>query len=92
MQPMLVIMSAISIAKGAPHPNAAKLFIDFVLSEEAQKLFRDADYIPSNPTVAPSDPTLRPNDTSLKVVYMTPEDLDGSMPQWKRPTFDDLFR
>ena len=27
------------ISAPAPHPNAAKLFIDFVLSEEGQKIF-----------------------------------------------------
>jgi len=32
---------AISMAKNAPHPSAAKLFIDFVLSREGQKIIQD---------------------------------------------------
>ena len=32
---------AISMAKNAPHPSAGKLFIDFVLSREGQKVIQD---------------------------------------------------
>jgi iron(III) transport system substrate-binding protein len=34
-----IIPSPTAIIKGAPHPNAAKLFANFMLSEAAQKLF-----------------------------------------------------
>ncbi len=91
MQPALVIMSAVSVVKGSPHPNAAKLLVDFILSDESQKLFRDADYIPVDPAVDPRDPASRPDGVKFRAVYMTPEELDGSMGQWKK-IFDDLFR
>lgn len=39
LEPALVALHPISIVEKAPHPNAAKLFIDFVLSDEGQKLF-----------------------------------------------------
>ena len=39
LAPALVALHPISIVNRAPHPNAAKLFIDFVLSEEGQKIF-----------------------------------------------------
>ncbi|MGE5819395.1 MAG: ABC transporter substrate-binding protein, partial [Deltaproteobacteria bacterium] len=39
LEPALVALHPISIVNRAPHPDAAKLFIDFVLSEEGQKLF-----------------------------------------------------
>ncbi len=84
-------MSAISVIKGAPHPDAGKLLIDFILSEEGQSLFRDADYIPVDPKIELHDPSLRPDGVNFRAVYMTPEDLDGSMGKWKR-IFDDLFR
>ena len=35
----LIIPSPTAVIKGAPHPNAAKLFAQFMLSEAAQKLF-----------------------------------------------------
>jgi iron(III) transport system substrate-binding protein len=39
MEPALVALHPISIVDRAPHANAAKLFIDFVLSQEGQKIF-----------------------------------------------------
>lgn len=39
MEPAIVATHPISVVEKAPHPNAAKLFIDFVLSEEGQKIF-----------------------------------------------------
>ena len=32
--------------KNAPHPNAAKLYIDFALSEAGQKAVADTGYLP----------------------------------------------
>jgi iron(III) transport system substrate-binding protein len=39
LEPAFVALHPISIVNRAPHPNAARLFIDFVLSEEGQKIF-----------------------------------------------------
>ena len=39
MEPAIVATHPISVVHRAPHPNAARLFIDFVLSEEGQKIF-----------------------------------------------------
>ncbi len=39
LEPAVVATHPISILDRAPHPNAAKLFIDFALSEEGQKIF-----------------------------------------------------
>ena len=39
MDPAIIATHPISIVDRAPHPNAAKLFIDFVLSEEGQRIF-----------------------------------------------------
>src|SRR6266852_1056418 len=36
---VVVLASHLAILKGAPHPNAAKLFVDFLLSEEGARLF-----------------------------------------------------
>ena len=38
--PVPAIMVGVGIATGAPHPNAAKLFLEFVLSREGQKLMQ----------------------------------------------------
>jgi iron(III) transport system substrate-binding protein len=39
IEPAIVALHPISVVEKAPHPNAAKLFIDFALSEEGQKIF-----------------------------------------------------
>ena len=39
LEPVLVALHPISIVNRAPHPNAARLFIDFALSGEGQKIF-----------------------------------------------------
>ena len=41
------------IPKGARHPNAAMLFIDYMLSPEGQSVLRDAQYFPVNAKVQP---------------------------------------
>ena len=38
--PVPAIMVGTGIATGAPHPNAAKLFLEFVFSREGQKLMQ----------------------------------------------------
>jgi iron(III) transport system substrate-binding protein len=53
--PTITAINAISILEKAPHPNAAKLFVDFVLSKEGQSLLRGFRRIPARPDV-PADP------------------------------------
>jgi iron(III) transport system substrate-binding protein len=35
-----------TIFKGAPHPNAARLFLDFLLSDEGQLLYANLGFVP----------------------------------------------
>ena len=53
MNPATGILSVFSVTEGAPHPNAARLFVDYLVSADGQKLFRDADYLPVDPAVPP---------------------------------------
>src|SRR6195256_5069666 len=50
VEPLVGRPQAIAVAKNAPHPNAALLFADFVLSPEGQKLLNDLDRVPSSKT------------------------------------------
>jgi iron(III) transport system substrate-binding protein len=45
--PVPVTDTAAAIAAKAPHPHAAMLFVDFLLSREAQLLYRDLGYLSS---------------------------------------------
>jgi iron(III) transport system substrate-binding protein len=48
VEPLVGRPQAIALAKNAPHPHAALLFADFVLSPEGQKLLADMGRVPSS--------------------------------------------
>jgi len=71
LQPAFGRAGTIGLAKVAPHPNAALLLADFILSKEGQEIIRDRGRIPVNLTVdSPMskfnyqlvDPTLSPEE------------------------------
>jgi ABC-type Fe3+ transport system substrate-binding protein len=75
LDPVHSALSTIQLAKNAPHPNAAMLFIDFALSKEGQEVFRAAQYLSPNPQVD-VDPSLRkiiPRFNNMKETVFTPE-------------------
>ena len=51
VQPVAARPQGIGIARGAPHPHAALLFADFVLSPEGQKLFESMGRVPASTRV-----------------------------------------
>ncbi len=51
VQPVAARPQGIGIAKAAPHPHAALLFADFVLSPEGQKLFESLGRVPASTRV-----------------------------------------
>jgi ABC-type Fe3+ transport system substrate-binding protein len=91
MEPATGSLSVIGILKDAPHPNAAKLLVDFIISKEGQQVYRDADYLTADPAVPARDPSLKPEDGHFRVHFFPPEAIEDNLPKWKR-IFDDLFR
>ena len=91
MNPAMAVLSVAGVTNGGPHPNAAKLLIDFLTSDEGQKLFRDSDYIPAAPEVPPRDPRMRPDGTSFRGIFFTPERIDAEMGLWMK-SFEEIFR
>ena len=71
----------LGLLKG-PRSNAGKLLIDFLMSDEGQAIFRDADYTPVAPNVPPKDPSLRPDNVNFKSIYFNPETIDESQKKW----------
>jgi iron(III) transport system substrate-binding protein len=51
LEPAVARANAVGIARSAPHPNAALLFYEYLLSPEGQKAFVDLDYVPTNTRV-----------------------------------------
>jgi iron(III) transport system substrate-binding protein len=51
VQPVAARPQGIGIAKNAPHPHAALLFVDYVLSPEGQRLFESMGRVPASTAV-----------------------------------------
>ena len=52
LEPAIARSNAVGIARHAPHPEAARLFYDYLLGEQAQQAFVGMDYVPTNTKVA----------------------------------------
>jgi iron(III) transport system substrate-binding protein len=73
LEPVIQAINPIGIVKNAPHPNAAKLLVEFILSEEGQTIMQKALYIPANPAVPAAEPTLKPEQGGFKTTVISPE-------------------
>ncbi len=91
MEPATGVLSVVSIVRDAPHPNAAKLFEDFLVSKEGQAVYQAAEYLPADPTVPALDPSLKPEGGHFRANFFSPEEVARSMPKWKQ-IFDEVFR
>jgi iron(III) transport system substrate-binding protein len=52
-EPVITYVHPITLMKAAPHPNAGKLLVSFILSIEGQRMLRDQGRIPSHRDVDP---------------------------------------
>jgi iron(III) transport system substrate-binding protein len=85
--PTITAINAIAIPDKAPHPNAARLFVDFVLSREGQSLLRGLRRIPARGDVSPDPPSLT---QGLKLYPARPE---GMIENYNETVarFDEIF-
>jgi thiamine transport system substrate-binding protein len=75
-----VYREGIALVKGAKHPNAAKKFIEFALSNEGQNLVAPYNYMyPINPNASYSDIAYAPIPKEV-VTFNT--SLSGNVTQW----------
>jgi len=91
LDPVTMTMQIAGISRGAPHPNAARLFLDFIIARAGQEVFREADYIPMHPDVAAKSPEVRPEQGGYRALMLSPEDIDANAQHWAK-VFDDIFR
>jgi ABC-type Fe3+ transport system substrate-binding protein len=88
MEPVLGFSNNIGLVKNAPHPNAGKLLIDFILSPEAQTVIRNANHIPASTKVEAAVPSLK---NGFRVNYVSPLDVTERNAAWQA-TFNKIFR
>jgi ABC-type Fe3+ transport system substrate-binding protein len=53
LDPTASTAATMGVVKGAKHPYAAMLLIDFILSKEGQEILSSAEYFPADPAVPP---------------------------------------
>jgi iron(III) transport system substrate-binding protein len=76
LDPMVAISQPIALSARAPHPNAGKLFIDFMLSAEGANLLKLQQRIPARLDVEPVTERLNPKKLKLHPVNIAIEKLD----------------
>jgi len=83
VEPIVGRPQAASVASRAPHPNAAMLFVDFLLSPDGQKVLNDLDRNPASKTQA----TLL---TKYKFSMVDPIKWLDEAPKWEK-VWKELF-
>ena len=84
-------MQVTSLVKGAKHPNAGKLLIDFIASEEGQTVLAASDYLPAMPAIQAKSPTLKPEAGNFKPLYFPPDAFARDGEKWEQ-IYKDKFR
>jgi iron(III) transport system substrate-binding protein len=82
INPAMVNFVTASVAAGAPHPNAGKLLLDFLVSDEGQAIYRDNGYPPANPKMQTKYQALIPDGKKFRAQFFTPEQIDAGLPVW----------
>ena len=88
LDPIIVTPNLVAMGKNTAHPNAAKLFIDFLLSVEGQTILQKQQYrTPANPELPPLSPKMDPKKLKLLVADKRIADQHEKFAK----TFYDLF-
>jgi iron(III) transport system substrate-binding protein len=81
----------IGVTRGAPHPRAGRLFVDFALSREGQEIFRNAGYLPARADVPPLSPAISPKLAGFAANVISPEALEHGLAHWS-DVYASIFR
>src|SRR6185503_10555311 len=73
---------SIGLVKNAPHPNAGKLLIDFLLSQEGQQTFADVEYIPAMPSIPAKTAEVKPEAGGFKANFLSPATVTEHLDRW----------
>src|SRR5262249_7126055 len=91
IEPLVGTLSYVGLLKNTPHPNAARLLLEFLLGEDGQTVLREANYIPSHPKVAAKTASLKPEAGGFRVTSITPELAEKNLAEWTR-IYNELFK
>ncbi len=91
LDPVTLTLQAAGMTSKARHPNAARLFLDFMISRAGQEVFRERDYIPMHPDVPAKNPELKPETGGYKAMVYSPEEVDANHKRWAQ-IYQEIFR
>jgi iron(III) transport system substrate-binding protein len=74
LSPVIALATSISVARCAPHPNAAVLLYDFMIGE-AQEILAKRNLVPTNPKI-------RPLPTGVELTFMDPSQMLDHGRKW----------
>jgi ABC-type Fe3+ transport system substrate-binding protein len=92
LDPVNTAVSSVMLPKTPPHPYAAMLFIDYLLSQEGQQKLQGADYFPARLGV-PASPDLDkivPHKIGLHENFISPVEMNKDLPR-SREIYTELF-
>jgi iron(III) transport system substrate-binding protein len=89
LDPVTLFFGQVGVNANAPHPNAARLAANFMLSQECQQFLAKFGRLPTRPDVASNPPGIIERLTQKKVItlLMSPDEER----KWQRQ-FDQLFK
>ncbi len=82
IEPLVALFSMIGILKDAPHPNAGRLLLEYILSDEGQKVMAANDYLPAHPDIPARIPQLKPEAGHFAVNYISPDMTKDDLTKW----------
>jgi ABC-type Fe3+ transport system substrate-binding protein len=82
LQPIAAPIQVASLLKNAPHPSAARLLLEFLTSEEGQRIFAAVDYIPAMPGIPAKVAALKPDTGGFAADILPPEVLAQNSDRW----------
>jgi iron(III) transport system substrate-binding protein len=85
--PIVTSINVVALSAKAPHPNGAKLLINYIISEEGQNIIRDVSRVPVRPGVKPLAAKL--DQSTLKIRYV-PADMFRKIPEYEKE-FREIF-
>ncbi len=91
MDPAVSTFNMLGLLDEAPHPNAARLFIEYVASEAGQAVLAAANYIPAHPRVPASIPELKPDAGGFGVFVVPPAMTEQRLSEWNE-IYRELFQ
>ncbi len=89
MDPVALFFGQVAVNPRAPHPKAALLAANFMLSKDAQTFAAKTGRIPTRPDVASNPPDVVARLEKAKVM---PYSLSGDQVKAAQRTFDELFK